>query len=103
MNENAAQMEDNFLECNICEETFETRQELEAHNRRFHSAKAERGAGSGAEQRFPNTGQHAEAGKNPPMDASKKDKQHSQRTGRKGPESQEETERPNQARKRAAS
>ena len=88
---NTAQMNEHF-ECNICEETFDTRQQLEAHNRQFHSPKAEHSASrqpSGAE-------------KNPGMDMSKKGPQHSQ-TDRKGQGSEEQTERPDQMRKRAAS
>ena len=86
------------FKCTMCNQSFQTQQELREHNRSEHNAGEQHHSDSGAEQQFPQSGRNPGAERQPGMDRS-------QTSGgqRKGPQSEQQEEQPQQTRKRAAS
>src|SRR5947209_137546 len=91
------------FKCTMCNQTFQTQQELQDHNRDAHQPKSGKDTGSGAEQQYPSTERNPGAERKPGMNMEQEWPSGQRKGPGYGQESGQEPERPEQIRKRAAS
>jgi hypothetical protein len=92
--------ETNRFQCPMCNQTFQTDEELQIHNRAYHQGKSGN-IGSGAEHQFPGTARNPGTERNPNMDRNREAQD--QRREPDSRQQDDDAERREQPRKRAAS